>query len=292
MFNDWHQALEAESLPLDPSPEEELAAAARTAARHARDKDDLTELLGALGVPTDEDTFTALLPLLPDTATTGDTMTTQAPAPNAFTAVAASMLKDGDSPEHVRTTLGLSEDELADALQHVDLPVAAPAADTDSADTDASQAGGPEPASQTVPAEVNVPVADSAIEALLTWGEQHDTKGNQVLAARGRAVLVELAQRRDTEHAVADAEARVDKLESELARAREALRHARNGKAAVPAPAAPAPIARRRTSEELAAIRTWARNNGHQVADRGLPAQAVLDAYDAAHRTTNLAEAS
>ncbi|MEV4453966.1 histone-like nucleoid-structuring protein Lsr2 [Streptomyces mirabilis] len=38
----------------------------------------------------------------------------------------------------------------------------------------------------------------------------------------------------------------------------------------------------KRSSEELAAIRTWARANGHQVADRGTPAKAVLDAYDAA----------
>jgi len=216
---------------------------------------------------------------------------------NAFTAVAASMLKDGDSPEHVRTTLGLSEDELAGALQHVDLPVASPAAaddgaDVDSAATDVSQAAGLEPGSQTEPGNADHPAVDSQIEALLTWGEQHDTKGVQALAARARTAMAELAQRRDTEHAVADAEARVDKLESALARAREALRHARNGKPTAPAPAAPAPIAKRRTKEELAVIRTWARDNGHQVADRGLLAQAVLDAYDAAHRTINLAEAS
>ncbi|MGW0615023.1 Lsr2 family DNA-binding protein [Streptomyces sp. NPDC002788] len=42
----------------------------------------------------------------------------------------------------------------------------------------------------------------------------------------------------------------------------------------------------------LAAIRTWARANGYQVADKGDPAKAVLDAYDAAHRTNDLADAS
>jgi hypothetical protein len=36
----------------------------------------------------------------------------------------------------------------------------------------------------------------------------------------------------------------------------------------------------------VAAIRTWARANGHQVADRGSPPKTLLDAYDAAHRTT------
>jgi ribosomal protein L12E/L44/L45/RPP1/RPP2 len=291
VFDDWQQALEAESLPLNPSPEEELAAASRVTARHARDKDDLTELLGAIGVPTDEDTLTTLLPHLSttDTATTGDTMTTQA---NAFTAVAASMLSNGDAPEHVRSTLGLSESELADALKHVDLPLPTPTVDADSAATGVSQATCSEPGSQTDRGDADRPAADSGIEGLLTWGEQHDTKGVQALAARARTALAELAQRRDTEHAVADAEAKIGKLESELARAREALRQAKNGKPAVPVLAAPTPIAKRRTKEELAAIRTWARDNGHQVADRGLPAHAVLDAYDAAHRTTNLAEAS
>ncbi|MDL5206542.1 hypothetical protein [Streptomyces sp. ALI-76-A] len=37
---------------------------------------------------------------------------------NAFTATAVSMLNNGDSLEYVRETLGLSEAELADALQH------------------------------------------------------------------------------------------------------------------------------------------------------------------------------
>ncbi|MDX3587593.1 hypothetical protein [Streptomyces europaeiscabiei] len=110
MTNDWQQALAAESRPLRPSPLEELAAACRVTAHHARDKGDLAELLDAIGAPTDEDTLTALLPHLPDTATTGDLMTTQAAAPtaNAYASVAADMLTSGDSPDDVRTTLGLS----------------------------------------------------------------------------------------------------------------------------------------------------------------------------------------
>ncbi|MEU9663520.1 WhiB family transcriptional regulator [Streptomyces chartreusis] len=39
-----------------------------------------------------------------------------------------------------------------------------------------------------------------------------------------------------------------------------------------------------RTKEELAAVRTWARGNGHQVADVGMIRRAVLEAYDAAHQ--------
>ncbi|MFD3622756.1 histone-like nucleoid-structuring protein Lsr2 [Streptomyces sp. NPDC058676] len=58
------------------------------------------------------------------------------------------------------------------------------------------------------------------------------------------------------------------------------------------APAQAKAVSGKRSKEELAAIRTWARANGHQVADTGNPAKAVLHAYAAAHRTTNLAEAS
>ncbi len=81
-------------------------------ARHARDKDDLADLLGALGLPGGEGDLVRLLPHLttPNDSPTGDPMPV-----NAFTATAASMLKNGDSPEHVRSTLGLSESELDEA---------------------------------------------------------------------------------------------------------------------------------------------------------------------------------
>ncbi|MEQ6896789.1 Lsr2 family protein [Microbacterium sp. KR10-403] len=44
--------------------------------------------------------------------------------------------------------------------------------------------------------------------------------------------------------------------------------------------AAAKPSAGRR---DLAAVRAWARDNGHQVSDRGRVPATVLDAYDAAH---------
>ncbi|GGO98680.1 Lsr2 family DNA-binding protein [Wenjunlia tyrosinilytica] len=282
---DSTKALEPEGLPLEPNSNYQFGLAARVTARHAHGKDDLAHLLGVLGLPRTEDDLVRLLPLLnsptdePDQ--TEDAMTTSTPATNAYTAVAVSMLNEGTDPDSVRTTLGLSEEELTDALEHVG---------TADADADALQAAGLEPVSATDPgAAAHRPAAYSGIEALLTWGEQHRTKGVQALTARARTArartaLAELAQRRDTEHAVADAEAKVGQLESELALAREALRRVKNGKPT--APAAPAPVLKRRTKQELAAIRTWARAGGHQVADRGLPAQAVLDAHDAAHPTT------
>ncbi|MGW7347877.1 hypothetical protein [Streptomyces sp. NPDC054854] len=80
MFTDWTEALEAESLPPDPNPAQQLAAAARVTARSARDKDDLGLLLDVLGLPTDTDTLTALLPFIPETGDAPMTNTPAAPA--------------------------------------------------------------------------------------------------------------------------------------------------------------------------------------------------------------------
>ncbi|MQY40467.1 hypothetical protein SRB17_85000 [Streptomyces sp. RB17] len=80
----------------------------------------------------------------------------------------------------------------------------------------------------------------------------------------------------------------INRLERELARAREELRQVKTGEAT---PTAAPARSGKYSGEQLAAIRTWARANGHEVADRGNPAKAVLDAYDAAHRTNTRAEA-
>ncbi len=39
----------------------------------------------------------------------------------------------------------------------------------------------------------------------------------------------------------------------------------------------------RRTKEQLTAIRKWAKQNGHEVSERGRVARPILDAFDAAH---------
>ena len=297
MSSDWQQALAAESRPHSPSPLEELAAASRVVARHARGKDDLAELLDAIKAPTDEDTLTALLPHLPDTVTTGELMTTQAPTADAFTAVAVDMLVNGDSHDHVRSALGLSDDELAAAVQlaealteNIENTENTATPDTDGGQTDDPSA--PEPDTD----RAGQPVPETGIEALLDWGEQHTAKGVQALAAKARTALAELAGRRETEQAITDAEERVARLQRELARAKEDLKEAKTGKPATDAvtdtvpkvvvtanrPVSGQGASGRRSKEELAAIRTWARDNGHEVADRGTPAQKVLDAYYAA----------
>ncbi|MFE8950103.1 histone-like nucleoid-structuring protein Lsr2 [Streptomyces sp. NPDC007856] len=284
MTTDWQQALAAEPRSPQPSPLQELAAAARVTARNAGDKHDLAELLDAIAAPTDADTLTSLLPYLPDTAT-GERMTTQAPSANAYAAVAADMLNRGDSPDQVRTTLGLSDDELAEAVQQAEAGIAQELGTTPDAD------GGPTHGTNSPKPEAPDTVAatrEVGIEALLVWGEQHAAKGVQALAAKARTALTELATRSDAEHAVCEAEGRVNRLERELARAREELRRVKTGKST---PAAVPARSGNYSREQLTAIRACARANGYEVADRGNPAKAVMDAYHAAHRTNPLTEA-
>ncbi|MFD7787671.1 hypothetical protein ACFV4Q_31960 [Streptomyces nojiriensis] len=74
-------------------------------------------LLDVLGLPTDPDTRTALLPLIPET---GDaptmTNTPAAPALSAHEAMAISTHNNGDTEQAIRAATGLTETELSDLI--------------------------------------------------------------------------------------------------------------------------------------------------------------------------------
>ena len=73
-----------------------------------------------------------------------------------------------------------------------------------------------------------------------------------------------------------------DSLASFVAAGRRSGTSARRGRgqrATAEAPAAPA----RADREATAAIRTWARENGHEVSERGRIPKAVVEAYQSAH---------
>lgn len=275
MFTDWTQALEAESLPLDPTPQQQLAAAARTTARSSRDKDDMTSLLDALGLPTDASTLTALLPLLPETgdASTMTTMTNTpaAPALSAHEAMAISMHNNGDTQEVIQQATGLSENEFSDLIanQVLGLPRTADA----SPDTNTA-----------------ADTTDAPVEQLLAWAEAHPLAGIRTKAARVRGDLAELTTRRASDDAQRQAEEKVAKLKAELEKAQEQLRAAKSGPRPASTATGPVPTPIRstlgsgRSKQELALIRSWARKNGHQVADAGIVRKSVLAAYDAAHQ--------
>lgn len=105
---------------------------------------------------------------------------------------------------------------------------------------------------------------------LLTWGQRHETAGIRALTRRAESALAELAGYRERDAARAEAERRVAELREQLAAAENDLRTA-TGRPG------------RRTPEQLAKIRAWARENGHEVSGHGMPPRTVLDAYDAAH---------
>ncbi|MBK3646312.1 Lsr2 family protein [Streptomyces sp. MBT33] len=261
-------------MPLDPNPAQQLAAAARVTARSSRDKDDLGLLLDVLGLPTDTDTLTALLPLIPET---GDaptmTNTPAAPALSAHEAMAISMHNNGDTEQAIREATGLSETELSDLIADRVLGLPRATADTPAID---------------VPV-ITLPVSN-ALQELIDWAAAHPTASVRSRAARITADLSELSERRDSEAAQREAEEKVAKARAELEKAQEELRTVKAGTRTTTTAAAAAPTPIRsglgsgRTREELADIRTWARANGHQVADAGMVRKAVLDAYDAAHQ--------
>lgn len=73
-----------------------------------------------------------------------------------------------------------------------------------------------------------------------------------------------------------------DALATYVAAARRSGGSGRGGRAA--RPAADAPASPTRTDREVtAAIRAWARENGHEISERGRIPKAVVDAYHAAH---------
>ncbi|MDI6413179.1 Lsr2 family protein [Streptomyces albus] len=271
MFTDWQQALEAEGLPLHPTTTGQEAAAARTLAHHATSKEDLLLLLDMVGLPGDDDTLTTLLPLL--NSPEGDDMQqTPAATPNAFEATALSMYYTDHSMAEITQATGLSEAEITVLVDAQERKIA------------------PAAAEDTAPAAADAPPAvGGSVEQLLTWAEAHPTASVRNKAARVRTDLAELTARRAAADAQREAEHRVAKLTAELEKAKKKLRAVKAGAHSAPAPATAAAAPTRaglgsgRTREELAAIRTWARANGHQVADAGMIRKSVLQAYDDAH---------
>ncbi|MGW6744834.1 Lsr2 family DNA-binding protein [Streptomyces sp. NPDC055025] len=266
MFTELRETL----LDLSPLDGDQSGAASLVTARHARDKYDLGLLLDALGLPTDTDTLTALLPLLPETGDTSTMATTPAtPAVSAHEAMAVSMHNNGDSEQAILTATGLSATELSDLIaeQVLGLPRAA--------------AGAPAIDIPVIPLTVS-----TEVQELLEWAAAHPAAGVRSRAARIRGDLSELSERCEAEAAQREAEEKVAQARADLERAQEELRTVKAGTRTTTAASSAAPNrtgGRGRTREELAAIRTWARKNGHQVSDRGTPARDVLDAYAAAH---------
>ncbi|WP_275672776.1 hypothetical protein [Streptomyces anulatus] len=131
---------------------------------------------------------------------------------------------------------------------------------------------------------IDVPViplpVSNQVQELLDLATAHPAAAVRNRAARITADLAELTERRDTEAAQREAEDRVAKARAELERAQEELRTVKAGTRTT---SAAGPTTARtgsgsgRTRGELATIRTWARANGHQVADVGMVPRRVQE---------------
>ncbi len=208
MFTDLSNAVTgAETITVTATSADQEQAAALTVARHAHDKDDLVLLLDVLGLPAAEDALARLLPHLdpnPDDRLGEPDVTVDLDAIDPTTrAVALSMHRDDTPTADILTATGLTEDQLT-AL-----------ADSQKQPGEQQERDDIELAADN-PLDVDraLQEAGHAIEALLTWGEQHPAKGVHALAARARTVLEELSRRRQREQAVAAAESGVERLKA------------------------------------------------------------------------------
>ncbi|MFI9304814.1 histone-like nucleoid-structuring protein Lsr2 [Kitasatospora aureofaciens] len=171
---------------------------------------------------------------------------------NAETAVAVSMYKAGETVAAIIEATGLTQDEIGAAVTRAGNVFFA----------------------ETVQQGSSAPAA----AALITWGMEHSNARIQRLADQARTALADLQQARRREQVVTAAEERVRQAEQQLAEARQALRNAKGR---------PAETTELRPDKaELAEIRAWAAEHGHQVAPVGLVPRAVVDAYRAAQQET------
>ena len=102
-----------------------------------------------------------------------------------------------------------------------------------------------------------------------------DAAGTVSFAIDGRAYEIDLSE---------DNAARLrDSLASFVAAARKSGGSAATGRRAQKMTASSGRRSQPLDREQTAAIRAWARQNGHQVSDRGRISKTVVDAFQAAH---------
>ncbi|MGJ3223779.1 Lsr2 family DNA-binding protein [Micromonospora aurantiaca (nom. illeg.)] len=110
----------------------------------------------------------------------------------------------------------------------------------------------------------------------------------QALGEKLRALAGEVSDALERERQAAEAQRRVDELAAQLEEAREVLRAAtgRPARSATPTAAAAAPAA----EVSPKTVREWARRTGVEVPALGRIPRTVMDAYLAAHPTTDPAK--
>lgn len=265
-------ALSAEAVP---------PAAARTTARNARDKNDLLDLLAALALPSDEDTVTALLPLLGEaqpvvTASPAPLLPPRQPHPcpkenhqvNAYRAVVLSMNRDGYSDQQIADELKVSIEEVTQTI------------DAAKADQSGQPPAPAEPTEETAPApaeetaSVLVPEPMPGVDELLAWAAAHDDTAVRADGEQAAAVLAALRERRQVDAELEQITSEATQLEKRLTELRTRENELR--------PAATNKKQQQRDYEP-GEVRAWARQNGYTVPERTRIPKDVLTAWRARH---------
>lgn len=248
-------ALSAEAVPL---------AAARTTARNARDKNDLLDLLAALALPSDEDTVTALLPLLGEAQPDVTATPTPLLSPkenhhvNAYSAVILSMNSDG-----------LSDQQIADHLK-IDRAEVTQTIDAAKADQTGQSQAPAEPTEPTTEPPAPALEAMPGVDELLAWAAAHGDKAVRADGEQAAAALTALRERRQVDAELEQITSEASQLEKRLSELRTRESELR-----------PAEKTKKQRDYEPREVRAWGRANGYTVPDRGHIPNNVLNAWRA-----------
>ncbi|MEU3189500.1 histone-like nucleoid-structuring protein Lsr2 [Streptomyces sp. NPDC006992] len=175
---------------------------------------------------------------------------------NAYTAVIVSMHRDGYSDQQIADHLVVDLTEVTEAI-------------------DAHQAAGAEPETADAPEdqpaqrEERVQPAASGDEELLAWAEQHQEAAVRRYAQQAREALAALRERRSVDAELEQIHSEASEIEQRLTalREREAQLKPRTKQQ------------RTKRDYDPREVRTWARQHGFTVPDRGVIPKDVLTAW-------------
>ncbi|MDX2698929.1 Lsr2 family DNA-binding protein [Streptomyces ipomoeae] len=177
---------------------------------------------------------------------------------NAYQAVILSMNQDGYSDQQIADHLKIDVKEVTEIID----------ADRAAKTTEPNTVAGP-PADEPVPA----PEPPAEVAELLAWAADHDDQAVRADGETAAAVLTRLRERRavDAElERITSEKSQLEKRLAELAAREDTLR-----------PPKPAKKKTKQLDYDAAEVRAWARENGHEVPDRGRIPAPVLTAWRA-----------
>lgn len=200
---------------------------------------------------------------------------------NAYQAVVLSMNKDGYSDQQIADHLTIDVKEVTeiidtDRAQKADAADEAPVDQVTAEETAVEETEpAPEPPAEVIP----------ELSELLAWAADHEDQAVRAEGETAAAVLASLRERRavDAElEEITSEKSQLQKRLAELAAREDTLRPSKPAKKK----------AKQQLDYDAAEVRAWARENGHEVPDRGRIPAPVLTAWRARSGARPLAAVS